>query len=85
MVHNHGPVIPSEKRETLFRAFQRLTEAEISGKSGWGLGLAQVRAVTEAHGGSIGLDSLPDRGTTFIIDIPLDARPYQDRPITSTN
>jgi signal transduction histidine kinase len=85
MVHNHGPVIPSEKRETLFRAFQRLTEAEISGKSGWGLGLAQVRAVAEAHGGSIGLDSLPDRGTTFIIDIPLDARPYQDRPITSTN
>ena len=40
-VHNHGPVIPPEKRETLFRAFQRLTEAEMSGKSGWGLGLAQ--------------------------------------------
>jgi len=84
-VHNHGPVIPPEKRETLFRAFQRLTEAEMSGKSGWGLGLAQVRAVAEAHGGSIGVDSLPDRGTTFIIDIPLDARPYQDSPTTPTN
>jgi signal transduction histidine kinase len=84
-VHNQGPVIPQEKRETLFRAFQRLTEAEMSGKSGWGLGLAQVRAVAEAHGGSIGVDSLPDRGTTFIIDIPLDARPYQDRPITPPN
>lgn len=84
-VHNHGPVIPPEKRETLFRAFQRLTEAEMSGKRGWGLGLAQVRAVAEAHGGSIGIDSLPDRGTTFIIDIPLDARPYQDSPTTPTN
>jgi signal transduction histidine kinase len=84
-VHNHGPVIPQENRETLFRAFQRLTEAERSGKSGWGLGLAQVRAVAEAHGGSIGVDSLPDRGTTFTIDIPLDARPYQDSPITPTN
>jgi signal transduction histidine kinase len=81
-VHNYGPVIPSEKRETLFRAFQRLSDAETSGNSGWGLGLAQVRAVAEAHGGSIGVDSLPDRGTTFTIDIPLDARPYQDGPTT---
>ncbi len=84
-VHNHGPVIPPEQQETLFRAFQRLTEAETSGKSGWGLGLAQVRAVAEAHGGSIGVDSLPDHGTTFIIDIPLDARPYQDGPNTPAN
>jgi signal transduction histidine kinase len=84
-VHNEGPHIPAEKQETLFRAFQRLTEAETSGKTGWGLGLAQVRAVAEAHGGSIGVDSLPERGTTFIIDIPLDARPYQDRPTTPTN
>ena len=79
-VHNRGAHIPAEKQETLFRAFQRLTDAETGGKSGWGLGLAQVRAVAEAHGGSIGVDSVPDKGTTFVIDIPLDARPFQDRP-----
>jgi signal transduction histidine kinase len=83
-VHNYGPHIPAEKRETLFRAFQRLTEAETSGKGGWGLGLAQVRAVAEAHGGSIGVDSLPDHGTTFTIDIPLDARPFQESPTTAS-
>jgi signal transduction histidine kinase len=83
-VHNHGPHIPAEEQENLFRAFQRLTEAETSGKRGWGLGLAQVRAVAEAHGGSIGVDSLPERGTTFVIDIPVDARPYQKNPITSS-
>jgi len=77
-VHNHGTHIPAEKQETLFRAFQRLTDAEASGKAGWGLGLAQVRAVAEAHGGSIAVDSLPERGTTFTIDLPLDARPYQN-------
>jgi signal transduction histidine kinase len=82
-VHNQGTHIPAEKQETLFRAFQRLTDAGTSGKRGWGLGLAQVRAVAEAHGGSIGVDSLPERGTTFIIDIPLDARPYQDNPTTA--
>jgi signal transduction histidine kinase len=83
-VHNHGPHIPVDKQETLFRAFQRLSDPASSGQTGWGLGLAQVRAVAEAHGGSISVDSVPDRGTTFLIDIPLDARPYQTKPITPT-
>lgn len=25
---------------------------------------------------------MPELGTTFTMDVPLDARPYQDRPIT---
>jgi signal transduction histidine kinase len=83
-VHNHGPHIPADKQETLFRAFQRLTDAGSSGQKGWGLGLAQVRAVAEAHGGSITVDSVRGRGTTFIVDIPVDARPYQEKPITPT-
>lgn len=78
-VHNHGGVIPVEQRETLFQAFQRLPDAEAGGKRGWGLGLAQARGAAEAHGGSIGVDSLPERGTTFTIDIPKDARPLQKR------
>jgi signal transduction histidine kinase len=81
-VHNHGTHIPAEQQETLFRAFQRLASAETSGARGWGLGLAQVRAVAEAHGGSIGVDSVPGRGTTFTIDVPVDARPFQGNPIT---
>jgi signal transduction histidine kinase len=81
-VHNHGDPIPVEKQESLFRAFQRTTAAEASGKRGWGLGLAQVRAVAEAHGGSIGVDSLAAGGTTFTLDIPVDARPFQKNPIT---
>jgi signal transduction histidine kinase len=78
-VHNHGTHIPAEEQETLFRAFQRTAGAQRSGKEGWGLGLAQVRAVAEAHGGSIAVDSLPGSGTTFTIDIPTDARPFQER------
>lgn len=81
-VHNHGAHIPVEKQETLFRAFQRMSGGEQSSNRGWGLGLAQARAVAEAHGGSIAVDSLPERGTTFIIDIPIDARPFQKKPIT---
>jgi len=71
LVHNEGTPIPPEQMPTLFRAFQRLSQAEKSGQRGWGLGLAQVRAVAEAHGGSIAVDSLAEVGTTFTIDVPL--------------
>jgi signal transduction histidine kinase len=39
-----------------------------------------VRSVAESHGGSIDVDSSPERGTTFTINMPLDARPFQDAP-----
>ncbi len=81
-VHNHGPHIPAEEQETLFHAFHRRQDAHRNGKRGWGLGLALGRAVAEAHGGSIEVESLPEHGTTFTIDIPQDARPFQDRPLT---
>jgi len=81
-VHNHGGVIPREQQESLFHAFHRLPNAEMERKQGWGLELAQARSAAEAHGGSIGVDSLPELGTTFTIDIPRDARPYQKhRPV----
>jgi signal transduction histidine kinase len=73
LVHNEGPHIPPEQQETLFRAFQRLSGGA-SSQRGWGLGLAQVRAAAEAHGGSIAVDSLPETGTTFTIDVPVDGR-----------
>jgi signal transduction histidine kinase len=82
MVHNHGSYIPPEEQETLFQVFRRSRLAERSHQRGWGLGLALVRGVAEAHGGSIGVDSLPERGTTFTIDIPRDARPFQHCPTT---
>lgn len=81
-VHNEGSYISPEHQEGLFEAFHRLPSAEQGSSRGWGLGLAQVRGVAEAHGGSIGVDSLREEGTTFTIDIPLDARPHQAAPQT---
>lgn len=79
LVHNDGSYIPPEQQETLFRAFQRLATGDRGVQRGWGLGLAQVRGVAEAHGGTIAVESLPALGTTFTIDIPLDARGHQRR------
>lgn len=41
-------------------------------KSGTGLGLAIAFKIIETHGGTITIDSLKDKGTTFVISIPLE-------------
>lgn len=79
LVHNHGGAIPVEQQQSLFQAYRRLPAAEAGGTRGWGLGLVQVRGAAEAHGGSICVDSLPERGTSFTIDIPRDSRPFQKK------
>ncbi len=79
-VHNDGPAIPFDEQETVFQVFRRALAAKEGKKTGWGLGLPFVRVVAEAHGGSIGVVSADLRGTTFTIDIPVDARPYAGAP-----
>lgn len=83
-VHNEGPAIPADEQEAVFQIFRRAQEAKEGNHQGWGIGLPYVRAVAESHGGSVEIDSHPARGTTFVIDIPVDSRPYQDAPTVAT-
>jgi signal transduction histidine kinase len=73
-VHNDGDPIAKEDQAKLFRPYKRTTSAQRSGKSGWGLGLVQVQAISEAHGGSVGVESDPSNGTTFTLDLMRDVR-----------
>lgn len=79
-VHNEGPPIPPAEQECIFQMYRRADAARKGQKQGWGVGLPYVRAVAESHGGSVGLDSDVERGTTFVIDIPLDARMLEQAP-----
>jgi signal transduction histidine kinase len=79
-VHNEGEPIPSHQIGYIFQAFQRAAGAKEGNIDGWGIGLAYVRSVAESHGGSVAVDSEVSRGTTFMIDIPVDATPYQEAP-----
>jgi signal transduction histidine kinase len=80
-VHNEGDPIPPEQISTVFQVFRRTQATKAGNAQGWGIGLPYVRTVPESHGGSVVIDSSLERGTTFTIDMPLDARPYQDAPI----
>lgn len=62
-VSDNGPGVPEALRERIFEPFFTTRP------SGTGLGLAVVRSVAVAHGGSARLEA-GDRGATFVIDIP---------------
>ena len=77
-VHNVGNPIPPDECESIFEIFQRARAARRSPKEGWGIGLPFVRSVAKSHGGNCLVDSSLERGTTFFVDLPVDARPFQD-------
>ncbi len=69
-VQDTGVGIPADKLRLLFTPFERLG-VEGSGIEGTGLGLALSRALAEAMGGSLGVSSELDHGSTFWIDLPM--------------
>lgn len=73
-VHNVGDPIPAEEILGLFDPFHRSRLVEQKGTKGWGLGLALVKAIAEAHGGSVHVESSPTAGTRFRLVLPRDAR-----------
>jgi signal transduction histidine kinase len=67
-VIDDGPGVPKELRRTLFEP------GTTTKRGGWGIGLALSRRVVEdAHGGALMLEPT-ERGTCFVIRIPLAAR-----------
>ena len=79
-VHNGGEPIAPLEQESIVNMYRRAESARQGKRQGWGIGLPYVRAVAESHGGSMHIDSGREHGTTFVIDIPLDGRPFRGAP-----
>jgi two-component system, NtrC family, sensor histidine kinase KinB len=67
-VADNGPGIPKEFQSKLFERFYRLPGSD---REGVGLGLAIIREIVTAHGGSVGLNSSPGQGSEFYFDLPV--------------
>jgi signal transduction histidine kinase len=62
-VTDNGPGIPLPEQADVFERHFRASSAVLAAP-GTGLGLAITRAIIDAHGGTVGLESVPDAGTT---------------------
>ena len=69
-VQDEGPGISEKDHSRLFQDFARLSARPTGGEKSTGLGLAIARRMVEAHGGQIGVDSVPGHGATFWFNIP---------------
>ena len=70
-VTDNGIGIHRKKHEKIFDAFYRIYNGSNNDIKGDGLGLAYVKKVIEAHDGTIGLNSEPQKGCHFEIFLPL--------------
>ena len=74
-VRDFGAGIPAQFRERLFDRFTQADSSDTRQKGGTGLGLNIVRALVQAHGGTVSFETAEGAGTTFIVELPLDAEP----------
>ena len=69
-VRDTGAGIPSEHLPHVFEHFYKADRSRDRSRSGSGIGLAIVRQLVEAHGGSVHAMSEPGAGSTFVFSLP---------------
>ena len=72
-VEDSGVGISTTDQARLFEKFYRVQKNETNGGLGSGLGLAIVKSVVEQHGGRVYVESRLGVGSTFTIELPLNA------------
>lgn len=69
-VTDQGSGIPKELQERVFESFFRVDDARSRQQGGAGLGLALVRAIVEAHGGTVCVEENDGGGSRFVVKLP---------------
>ena len=71
VVRDHGPGVPAEVLNEIFRPFYRVDEARDREAGGVGLGLAIAERAVRLHGGNVGAANASDGGLVVTISLPL--------------
>jgi CheY-like chemotaxis protein len=86
-VKDHGIGIAPEYHERIFNKFQQVQSVANRKLGGTGLGLAICKAIIDQHGGKIGVESEPGRGSCFFFSLPIiqsEAAVVEPRPAQAT-
>lgn len=70
-VEDHGVGIRTRDQPKLFQKFSRIENSRSASVSGTGLGLYWVRKIVELHEGSVKVESKQNKGSKFIVQLPL--------------
>ncbi|MFN2527417.1 MAG: PAS domain S-box protein [Candidatus Baltobacteraceae bacterium] len=70
-VSDRGIGIPGNEIDRIFTRFSRASNARASGISGTGFGLYLTRQIAERHGGTVHVESVLGKGSTFVIELPV--------------
>jgi signal transduction histidine kinase len=70
-VTDDGQGIPASHLEKIFERFHRVDDSRQSGTGGSGLGLAICKGIIEAHHGTISVQSVLGKGTSFTVRLPI--------------
>lgn len=69
-VRDEGPGLTEADQKQLFQRFARLSARPTGNESSTGLGLSIAKKLVEMMGGSIYCESEPQRGATFVVELP---------------
>ena len=70
-VSDTGRGIPEEFQRSIFQPFFRVDKSRSREYGGAGLGLSLVWEIAELHGGSVRVTKSSDRGTTILVELPV--------------
>ncbi len=79
-VSDDGIGIPLESQQKIFKRFYQV-EATKDDHTGSGIGLSLVNSLAKIHKAEIKLDSAPEKGSVFTIEIPMDKDFYESEEI----
>jgi len=74
-VADTGIGIPSQELERVFDRFYQVEDHMTRRHGGMGLGLSIVRGLAELHGGRVWAESVPGRGSRFVVVLPTSVAP----------
>ncbi len=80
-VTDTGYGIPLEDRQHIFERFYQSNHSQQSKMGGYGLGLSIAKLIVEQHGGTIGFDTVVDKGSTFYFTVPLYFEPQAEEEL----